>query len=189
MARERKFSTEELFQAAKQLLLDHGYEGFTFALLAERLNVARATLYKYYENKDELITDYMIDEMNHFLIDLKNIHQHDNFRAQFDFLLTIIFKHDAIHKIIGMVTQIPRHTNERVKANREQLDQLHLNMYTELKAFIQLGRAEKVLKPHLNEAIILGMIFQTIAIPNHFGIPKIEWVQSIKEILSNGMFN
>ena len=41
MARERKFSLEELFQTTKQLLLDYGYEGFTFSLLADQLEVAR----------------------------------------------------------------------------------------------------------------------------------------------------
>ena len=45
-----------------------------------------------------------------------------------------------------------------------------------------------MIKSHLSDAIILGMIFQTIAIPNHFGIPKDEWIASIREILSEGMF-
>ena len=72
MARERKFSTDDLFQASKQLLLQHGYEGFTFSLLADQFDVCRA-LYKYYENKEELITDFMIYEMGKFLFELKEI--------------------------------------------------------------------------------------------------------------------
>ena len=35
--------------------------------VAEKLDVARGTLYKYYDNKNELITDFMLHEMNLYL--------------------------------------------------------------------------------------------------------------------------
>ncbi|MCH1627109.1 TetR/AcrR family transcriptional regulator [Ferdinandcohnia quinoae] len=188
MARERKFSTDELFQETKQLLLQNGYEGFTFSLLADRLNVARGTLYKYYENRDELITDYMIYEMKQFLTNLKVIHEYRGFTSQFDFLLDFILMHHEVPQMIGIARHIPIDSNEKVKANRATLDQLHLDMYTQLGAFIQLGRDERLLKPTIPDGLILGMIFQTIAIPNHSGVPQSEWIQSIKEIISHGMF-
>jgi TetR/AcrR family transcriptional regulator, repressor of fatR-cypB operon len=181
MARERKFSTDDLFQAAKQILLLHGYEGFNFSLLADRLEVSRGTLYKYYQNKEELIIDYMIYEMDQFLADLKNIEHQNGFESQFNFLIDIIFKHNEINQILEMVNQIPA-------SMKKQLDTLHIGMYKYLQSFVDLGRQEKKLKPHFKDGLILGMIFQTIAIPNHFGVPQTEWVQSIKEILSHGMF-
>ena len=61
-------------------------------------------------------------------------------------------------------------------------------MYKQFQGLIEQGKKEHVIKSHLSDAIILGMIFQTIAIPNHFGIPKDEWIASIREILSEGMF-
>ena len=61
-------------------------------------------------------------------------------------------------------------------------------MYKQFQGLIEQGKEELVIKNHLSEAIILGMIFQTIAIPNHFGIPQDEWIASIKEILCEGMF-
>lgn len=188
LARERKFSTEGLFHATKQVLLEHGYEGFTFALLADLLDVSRGTLYKYYENKDELITDYMIYEMNQFLIDLKRIQEYPDFQSQFDYLIDIIFKDRSIPKIITMAQQIPAQSSDKVKANKAHLDKHHLNMYKHLQSFINLGREEKILKSNLADGLILGMIFQTIAIPNHFGVPQSEWVQSIKDIVGHGMF-
>ena len=90
--RLRKFSREELFLATKQTLLKYGYEGFTFTLLAERLKVARGTLYRYFQNKEELITTYMVTEMEDFLADLKLIKNHHGFEAQFDYLLEINFR-------------------------------------------------------------------------------------------------
>jgi AcrR family transcriptional regulator len=188
MPRERKFSLEELFKATKELLLIHGYEGFTFSLLAEKLHVSRGTIYKYYENKDELISDYMIDDMNHFLNDLKVIEQYHGFIEQFDFLLNTILERKEINQMILIFAQIPTNTTEKVKQNQEVLFQLHQDMYRYLQSFIELGRKEEKLKSHIPDSLILGFIFQSVAIPNHFGVPHAKWVQSIKEIMKDGMF-
>jgi AcrR family transcriptional regulator len=188
MPRERKFSLEELFKATKELLLIHGYEGFTFSLLAEKLHVSRGTIYKYYENKDELISDYMIDDMNHFLNDLKVIEQYHGFIEQFDFLLNTILERKEINQMILIFAQIPTNTTEKVKQNQEVLFQLHQDMYRYLQSFIELGRKEEKLKSHIPDSLILGFIFQSVAIPNHFGVPHAKWVQSIKEIIKDGMF-
>ena len=61
-------------------------------------------------------------------------------------------------------------------------------MYRLLADVIRLGKEEKKLKEHLPDSVILGFIFQVIAIPNYFGVPKPQWVASIKEILMHGMF-
>lgn len=188
MARERKFSLEELFKTTKELLLIHGYEGFTFSLLAEKLNVSRGAIYKYFENKDELIIDYMIHDMNHFLKDLKAIEQYHTFEEQFDFLLHTILERTEINKMILIFAQIPKNTTEKVKQNQELLFQLHQDMYRYLQSLIDLGRREKKLKPHLPDGLILGFIFQSTAIPNHFQVPQEKWIQSIKEIIKDGMF-
>lgn len=188
MARERKFSKELLFSETKSLLLDYGYVAFSFSLLAERLKVSRGTLYKYYETKDELITDYMLHEMNMFLYSLEKIHDYQGFEAQFDYLLEMIHSHGPIHQILEGVIHIPLDVSERVKKNKESLEKLHLDMYKNLQAFLIQGRSEKLLHPDLPDGLILGMIFQTISIPNHFRITQAEWLKSIKHILSHGMF-
>ncbi|MCA1322376.1 TetR/AcrR family transcriptional regulator [Bacillus tianshenii] len=188
MARDRKFTDEELFHATKLLLLQHGYEGFTFSILADHLEVSRGTLYKYYVNKEELITDYMLFEMNLFLGDLRGIHAIDGFEAKFDFLISLIFQNATIHQIIEIVQHVPRNVNDKVRDNREKLDELHMDMYHNLQDFILIGRKEQKLKDDLPDGLLLGIIFQSIAIPNHFGVPHKEWVKSIKEILGHGMF-
>lgn len=188
MPRERKFSLKELFKTTKEILLASGYEGFTFSVLAEKLNVSRGTIYKYYENKDELITDYMIDDMNHFLNDLKVIEQYPRFEEQFDFLLNTILERKNINQMILIFAQIPSNTTEKVKRNQEVLFELHQDMYNYLQSFIELGRKEKKLKSHLPDGLILSFILQSATIPNHSAVPHAKWVQSIKEILQDGMF-
>lgn len=188
MARERKFNQEELYKTTKELLLKHGYEGFSFTLLAEQLDVSRAALYKYFSNKEELITDYMIFEMNLLHEKLKAIDSYAHFEEQFNYLITTIFQHKNIHEILGMAYYIPVRNNNKVKVNIQKLKNLHLDMHIMLEGFIQLGREENRLKEDLNSQIILGFIFQTIAIPNHFGIPHSDWVTQIKKIISHGIF-
>ncbi len=67
MARESKFTIDELYTKTRSFFIHHGYDGFHFGLLAERLGVTRSALYKYYRNKDELITEFMLYEMERFL--------------------------------------------------------------------------------------------------------------------------
>ncbi|MFZ7947001.1 MULTISPECIES: TetR/AcrR family transcriptional regulator [Bacillaceae] len=180
MARERKFSKEDLFHETKRLLLEQGYEGFTFGLLADSLHVSRGALYKYYENKDELLTNFVFYEMDQFLLKLKQLDDQQGFEAQFDFLLQLIFSQTDIQKLIKIGQQIP--------GNEEKFGKLHFDMYQYLQGFIELGKEEGKLKSTIPNALILGYIFQSVVIPNHFGIPASEWVSSIKEIIRHGMF-
>lgn len=189
MARERKFSTEELFGAVKGLLLEMGYEGFTFSLLAERLDVSRGALYKYYENKDKLIADFMTYEMEQFILELKKIEKHESFEGKFNFIMDTIFERAEVHHLIRIAQHMMDHTDEKSRKEYDKLKRLPLEMYRQLQGFIALGKKEGNLKPHIDDSLMLGMIFQTIAIPNHFGMPRAEWIGSIKEILSHGMFN
>lgn len=188
MARERKFSTDDLFLATKQLLLQLGYEGFTFSHLADQLEVARGTIYKYYENKEELITDYMLYEMELFLFELKEIRDIQGFMNQLDFLLQLIFRNSTLHQIIEVGRNIPVNSSEKVKVNKNKLDRNHLEMYGHLHEFVKLGKREEILNPKLPDNLILGFIFQSIAIPNHYNVPHTEWVEAIKEIICHGIF-
>jgi len=187
MARERKFSTDDLYHATKQILLEHGYEGFNFSLLAEQLDISRGAIYKYFDNREELITDYMGYEMRLFLEELKEIEKYHSFDEKLTFLLDLIFKNSTIPQMIEIGRRIPINENIKVKGNVFQLENLHLEMYKLLQGFIDLGRQEQKLKDAIPDSLLLGMIFQSIMIPNHFGVSSSEWVRSIKEILCHGM--
>ncbi|GEL76741.1 TetR/AcrR family transcriptional regulator [Tenuibacillus multivorans] len=188
MARQRKFSIEELYQSTKELLLERGYEGFTFSILASQLDVSRGTIYKYFENKEELIMEYMIYEMNIFLEDLTDIQRFHSFETQLEFLLELMFDNVEIQQLIEIGQQVPDNTSSKAKEHKERLDHLHLELYNSLQSFIQLGKDEQKIKEHLPDSLVLGFIFQAITIPNHYGVPHKEWVKSIKEIIRHGMF-
>lgn len=187
MARERKFSDEDLFLATKELLLDHGYEGFTFGLLAERLEVSRSALYKYFGNKEELIMEFMMYEMDQFMDKLGKIKEYDRFEDQFDYLLELMMSHSNISQLIEIGRHIPVN-NQTLEEKNKKLDGLHVNMYQSLVGFVHLGKEEGKLKPHIPDSLIVGYIMQSFVIHNFAQIPHSEWVQSIKEIIREGMF-
>lgn len=56
MDRQTQFKAREqlIFQAAEQLLLENGESGMTLDLLASELDLAKGTLYKHFQSKDEL---------------------------------------------------------------------------------------------------------------------------------------
>lgn len=189
MARERKFTQSELFQEVERLLLAYGYEGFTFSLLAENLDVSRGTIYKYFENKDELIIDFMIYEMESYLIELDKINDHSDFYTQFDYLFELMFKNKEIHQLIGIGKHMVSKNNIEIEEKEKKLKLLHLEMYYRLENFIKLGKKENIIKQELLDAVILGYIFQAISIPNHFQIPQEDWVKAIKEMIKYGMFS
>ena len=188
MARKRKFTMGDLYLVTKETLVDVGYNRFTFSILAEKLDISRGSIYKYFDNKEELITEYMVFEMNHFLIELRKINTYNGFEEQFDYLLHIIFNDNNIQKIIGMGPQIQSEGNKKVENNLEKLKELHFSMYTLLDDFIQLGKEKNFIKNTLHNGVILGFIFQSIAIPNHYNLPREEWISSLKEIIQYGVF-
>ena len=188
MARERKFTDDELFKATKLLLIRDGYDSFTFSKLASMMEVSRGSIYKYYENKDDLISEFLVYEMNRFLLGFSELDKSGDFQTQFSLVIDFIFKHSEIHQILEIINQIPKKSSHRDQSNQTKLNTYYIDMYKQFQGLIEQGKKEQVIKSHLSDAIILGMIFQTIAIPNHFGIPKDEWIASIREILSEGMF-
>ena len=47
---------EEIVRAALELIAEHGFHGAPMAMIAERADVGAGTIYRYFENKDALIT-------------------------------------------------------------------------------------------------------------------------------------
>lgn len=52
---------EEIVRAALELIAENGFHGAPMAMIAERANVGAGTIYRYFENKDVLITQLYQD--------------------------------------------------------------------------------------------------------------------------------
>ncbi|MBN1830188.1 MAG: TetR/AcrR family transcriptional regulator [Deltaproteobacteria bacterium] len=54
---ERTDKRGKIFQAAMELIAERGFHGAPMAMIAERAGVAAGTIYRYFDNKDILITE------------------------------------------------------------------------------------------------------------------------------------
>ena len=52
---------EDIVRAAKEIIAENGFHGAPMAMIAEHANVGAGTIYRYFENKDILITELYKD--------------------------------------------------------------------------------------------------------------------------------
>ena len=188
MARERKFSTTDIFNETKQLLLDNGYERYNIGQLAEKLNVSRAAIYKYYTNKDELIVDFMLHEMDLMIEEFNNVDPTATFDNQLNCVLNTIFDSKDLHHILAFAHLIEAKDNESIANKLETLNTLHLEMYKPLMRLIAKGKQEELIHQDLPESVMISFIFQSIQIPNHTNEPKETFVNSLRKLILNGLY-
>ncbi|KOO49963.1 TetR/AcrR family transcriptional regulator [Viridibacillus arvi] len=187
MARERKFTHDELFTTTHLLLLRYGYEGFTFSLLAETLQVSRAAIYKQYMNKEELISNYMVSALQKVHVELKSIDQQIPLLGQLDELLTKVYKYKSLQQFFGIGNQIQDNGSELVILKKKILMQLQLEMRDIIQELIEQGKNENILNKEIPSDLILGFMLQSIATPNREGFAQEEWIRSIKELIFYGI--
>lgn len=187
MGRNRKFSKAEMFNLTEKLLLEIGYEGFTMGTLAETLDVSRAAIYKYYMNKEELITDFMVQNMKGFIERLQGINTTDNFDRQFDQLMGIIFDTKNLHQVLGYAQMINNKGSHRIQENLRVLETYHKEMYKPLLSLIEQGNEEGKLNDQIPPSLLLGFIFQSISIPNHLQMGEQDFSHAVKQMIFNGI--
>lgn len=188
MARERKFTTKDIFEVTKKLLLELGYERYNIGLVAEKLNVSRAAIYKYYTNKDELIVDFMIAEMDEMLEQFNTIEDTAPFEDQLNKIIDTIFASKDLHQILTFAHQIDAKENETIVQKLDLLNEQHLLLYKPLMQLIAKGKKDKKIHQNLPDSIMISFIFQSITIPNHMNEPKEVFFEAIRTLILNGLF-
>lgn len=188
MAREKKFSTEDIYQEAHSLLMAVGYDKFSFGLLANSLNVSRAAIYKYYTNKDELIYDYMISEMEKMVDDLEKLDWSTDYPAQFQQLFALIFEYGDVHQISFMIPNKQIADDEKMKEKTQQSQMLHKRFFQQIQIFIQTGQNKGYIKKNIPESIIIELIFHSVTIPDRAGLSQSERAHYLQEIICQGIF-
>jgi AcrR family transcriptional regulator len=187
MGRERKFSTVDLFLCTKELIIQTGYEGFTIGQLAKQLHVTRAAIYKYYQNKDQLLLDFMVEEMKNTIASFSSLSKSSPFLDKIDLLLQKIFTYKDLHLILGMQDVIPTKGDPQLEAKKKQLSLMHRELYEPLVHVVQQGKTEGFIDLDMPNEMILGFIFQSISIPNHTGMDEKEVFLYTKNLVLNGI--
>lgn len=189
MGRKRVIEMQELMKATEELLLEHGYHAFHFKMLADRLDVARTTIYEYYPNKEELITGYMLNLMDRISSACNALPREETSLEKLKGILRIFVKYGQIHKIIMIIPQVNGDASQKTRDSLMQLAQQHHDLLSKLLLWIREGKKEKLIREEVPEAIIAGLFFNIIQIPNHGGIPSEEYIDQLFDMLCHGFVN
>ena len=189
MVREKKFSTEDIYVQTHNLLIKEGYEKFSFSLLAKSLNVSRAAIYKYYTNKDELITDYLIKQMEQMMRDFNQLTWSVDYSNQFDQLFELIFNYRDTHLISNDIPKKTLISPEKQLQKEAISKEVHGHFLNYIQQFIQTGKKNGQIKKEIPDSLIVGIIFHSINITDRSQLSLQEKAYFIKMIIKNGIFD
>ena len=186
MARNKKFTMQQLWEATKQLLLEVGYEAFTVSLLAESINVSRSAIYKYFPNKEELIVQFMLEKMEQTVASFSAMDATQSFDHLFKEMLNKIFASKDLHEILGYASKINNVSNVVIE-KKEKLSTLHHEMFHTLLKVVAKGKEENVIAQNKDEFLILSFIFSTITVQNHSSLNERDFLCELEQFILYGI--
>lgn len=85
---------EEIVRAALELIAEHGFHGAPMAMIAERAHVGAGTIYRYFANKDVLITELYRDLEERVYAVIMDMYSPDKpIRERFIHIVTTLLRH------------------------------------------------------------------------------------------------
>lgn len=187
MARKKTFTEEELYQATQDLMLEVGYDTFSFQLLAQELDITRTALYKHYSNKNELLQAYLNHQMERVVARIETTEWSEEYAERLTTLLDLIFDYADTHAISAMVP-----TRQWTKENADDPDiirskELHRNFFGFIQQVIEEGKEQDFLNPEIPSMVMIEAIFHSINLPNRAGLPAEEQAYYVKKMLFEGI--
>ncbi|MFB5661039.1 TetR/AcrR family transcriptional regulator [Alteribacillus sp. HJP-4] len=186
MSRQRTIDKVQLFQETEKLILENGYHSFHFKALAERLNVARSTIYNYYSKKEELVTDYMMHVIDTLMTRLNELETEIEFESKLIKVIQIWVEYSDIHQALQILPVLDHHASPLVEANVQKLFGFFQELNERVERLINEGQQLELLRRDIPVTGLSGIIMAMVKAPNT-RLSKQEWVSAIYNVLMNGM--
>lgn len=187
MARKKTFTQDELYAATHQLMLAEGYDQFNFMKLAKALDVSRTALYKYYSNKDDLLREYLNDQMYESVKRIETTEWHENYVEKLSQLLDLIFDYADVHNISTQVPNKKWAQENQHEADIQESKQLHERFFNFIQDVIIEGQEKGILNPELPSFLLIETIFHSLMLPNRGGFSAQKRSEFMKVILFTGI--
>lgn len=154
--------------AAAELMQGDGFRQFRFEQLAEKLGCNRATLYRYFDSKQDLVTEVMLCLMQEITQDI--IRQTAGTR------LTRERFTEGLHEIIGRLRTCPRYALVMDAQNIETFAQLTHERFSSittsmLEKFLVTDAAGPKLKGDVSLSEVVAWLMHQIISYGFLGIP------------------
>jgi AcrR family transcriptional regulator len=173
LGRRPSFTETELLEAARRLILEHGYDGFHLKLLSQHLPGARSTIYQYFSNKDELVAACMKRVISKVLTNASSIDETDTLAALRQ-LLYIYMEESRLHQLLGDAYKI-KTEDARVAHDLAYVEQAHSSLKEQLARLFEQAQKEKLLREDVPLPVLIGTFFNLISTPNMMNLPARQW--------------
>lgn len=187
MARKKTFTQDELYQAAHDLMLEVGYDSFTFQALSQKIDVSRTALYKYYANKDDLLQSYLGDQLEKVVDRMDSTNWPSSYPEKLSELMDLIFDYAETHLISAEVPAQQWSGENADEPGIIRSKELHAQFFRFIKKTIEEGQTIGYLKKDIPSLIIIETIFHSINLPNRTGLSAKEHGFFVKKILFKGI--
>lgn len=187
MARRKKMDETEMLKETEKLLLERGYEGFSFKALSANLDIARSTIYEYYSHKDDLITDYMYILVKKVMDEMEAIAAETEGLETMKAWLKTFMRYDQVHYMISMRDQLDQSESEVARNRLKQMDGLHGKMFFMLSSQVEKAKQLGQVRAELPNELVASFFFHSIlARPaNDENIER--WADMLNDIIENGV--
>lgn len=187
MARKKTFTQEELYQATHDLMLEVGYDTFSFQLLANKLDISRTALYKYYSNKNDLLQDYLNHQLEKVVERLDATEWPSEYPEKLSTLMDLVFDYADTHAISAMVPA-QRWTKENSNdPDIQRSKELHTRFFGFIQVMIEEGQRDGFLNQEIPLLVMIETIFHSINLPNRAGLSTEQRAYFVKKMLFEGI--
>ncbi len=138
---------EEIVKASLELIAEQGFHGAPMAMIAERAGVGAGTIYRYFENRDVLITELyreIEERMEQFL--MEGYTTESPFRARFLHLGTSLLRYFVENPLIFRYVEQFHNSPYGVAVRRDKLLGNREGGCNVFKELFEQGMAQQVLK-------------------------------------------
>ncbi|MGP6138984.1 MULTISPECIES: TetR/AcrR family transcriptional regulator [unclassified Jeotgalibaca] len=187
MARKKTFTQQELYQATHDLMLEVGYDNFSFQMVSKKLDITRTALYKHYTNKDELLQAYLNHQLEKVVAQMDATEWPVAYPEKLSALIDLVFTYADTHAISAMVP-----TRKWTKENAGDPDiikskELHTRFFGFIQQIIEEGKEKEYLNPEIPSMVIIETVFHSINLPNQAGLSFEERAYFVKKMLFEGI--
>ena len=187
MARQKKMDEAEMLIETEKLLLERGYEGFSFKALSANLDIARSTIYEYYSHKDDLITDYMFILVKKVMVEMEKISSETTGLDTMKEWLKLFMRYDQVHYMISMRAQLDQSESEIARNRLKQMDGLHGKMFFMLSNQVKKAKELGEVRDDLPNELVASFFFHSI-LSRPANDENIEgWADKLNDIIENGV--
>ena len=122
----REIRRQQLVGAALSIALTQNVEAITISAVAKKAGLSRASVYEYFSSTADLITDLIVDEMDHYAARLENAmkNAHDPFeQLQLWIREALLYAADGRHMLVKSLSTVttPEFRREEVAKGHRKL--------------------------------------------------------------------